>query len=104
MRLRRGAHGIRGLQHAQRLVTADDVITSYSIHYTKLYERTAAEGASAEALRGDMMFLRKLWDAISANEAAARPGAVIYEDLPLSLRVMRDMLGDQVEKVRIDFV
>jgi ribonuclease G len=64
--------------------------------------RTAAEGATAEALRGDMMFLRKLWDAISASEAAARPGSVIYEDLPLSIRVMRDMLGDQVEKVRID--
>jgi ribonuclease G len=64
--------------------------------------RTAAEGASAEALRGDMMFLRKLWDAISASEAAAAPGSVIYEDLPLSIRVMRDMLGDQVERVRID--
>jgi ribonuclease G len=64
--------------------------------------RTAAEGASAEALRGDMMFLRKLWDAISANEAAAAPGSVIYEDLALSIRVMRDMLGDQVERVRID--
>jgi ribonuclease G len=64
--------------------------------------RTAAEGASADALRGDMMFLRKLWDAISASEAAAAPGSVIYEDLPLSIRVMRDLLGDQVEKVRID--
>jgi len=64
--------------------------------------RTAAEGASPEALRGDMMFLRKLWEAIRAAESAAASGSVVYEDLPLSIRVMRDMLGDQVEKVRID--
>jgi len=64
--------------------------------------RTAAEGASPEALRGDMMFLRKLWEAISSAESGASHGSVIYEDLPLSIRVMRDLLGDRVEKVRID--
>jgi len=64
--------------------------------------RTAAEGASPEALRADMMFLRKLWVSISAAEAGAAPGSVVYEDLPLSMRVMRDLLGDKVEKVRID--
>jgi ribonuclease G len=64
--------------------------------------RTAAEGASAEALRADMLFLRKLWSSISESEAEASPGSIIYEDLPLSVRVMRDLLDDQVEKIRID--
>ena len=64
--------------------------------------RTAAEGASAEALRADMMFLRKLWQSISDTEKTTKPKSMVYEDLPLSIRVMRDMLGDQIERVRID--
>jgi len=64
--------------------------------------RTAAEGASAEALRGDMIFLRKLWSTIDERERSAEPGSVVYEDLPLSVRIMRDLLDARVEKVRID--
>jgi ribonuclease G len=64
--------------------------------------RTAAEGAEAEALRADMMFLRKLWQSISEGLATARPGALIYGDLPLTIRVMRDLLDDSIERVRID--
>ena len=64
--------------------------------------RTAAEGASAEALRADMLFLSKLWQSIREAEATAKPGDVIYDDLPLTIRVMRDMLDNQIEKVRID--
>jgi ribonuclease G len=64
--------------------------------------RTAAEGASAEALRADMIFLRKLWTSINEREARTRSGDAVYEDLPLSIRVMRDLLDDQIEKIRID--
>ena len=64
--------------------------------------RTAAEGASAEALRADMMFLRKLWASIREREATTAPASVVYEDLPLSVRIMRDLLDDQVEEIRID--
>jgi ribonuclease G len=64
--------------------------------------RTAAEGASAEALRADMIFLRKLWTSISEREVRTKAGTAVYEDLPLSIRVMRDLLDDQIEKIRID--
>ena len=64
--------------------------------------RTAAEGASAEALRADMIFLRKLWTSISEREVQTKAGTAVYEDLPLSIRIMRDLLDDQIEKIRID--
>ena len=64
--------------------------------------RTAAEGASAEALRADMIFLRKLWTSISEREVQTKAGMAVYEDLPLSIRIMRDLLDDQIEKIRID--
>jgi len=64
--------------------------------------RTAAEGASAEALHADMRFLAKLWQAI--EEASAQAGAMelVHEDLPLALRVLRDLLGTEMERVRVD--
>lgn len=64
--------------------------------------RTAAEGASLEALRADMLFLRKLWDVIRAQAATARPGSLVHEDLPLAIRVVRDLVSSGIERVRID--
>ena len=64
--------------------------------------RTAAEGASSDALRADMLFLQKLWQSIAEKQRGAKAGSLIYGDLPLTIRVMRDMLDDSIERVRID--
>ena len=64
--------------------------------------RTAAEGASMEALRADMLFLEKLWGSIQQSAGRARPGELVYEDLPLAVRVMRDLLSSEIDKVRVD--
>jgi ribonuclease G len=64
--------------------------------------RTAAEGASLDALRADMLFLQKLWEAIEESAVTAQPGSLVYEDLPLPLRVLRDLLGPEVDSVRVD--
>ncbi len=64
--------------------------------------RTAAEGASAEALRADMQFLQRLWASIVERAATAEAGQVVHEDLPLATRILRDLVDDEVEKIRID--
>lgn len=64
--------------------------------------RTAAELASEEALRADRDFLRKLWDSIRRRAEIAQPGTLVYEDLPLALRTLRDLVGSEVERIRID--
>ncbi|TCO83003.1 RNAse G [Plasticicumulans lactativorans] len=64
--------------------------------------RTAGEGVEAPALRADMAFLQKLWASIQERARETRPGTVIHEDLPLVLRVLRDFVGGNVEKVRVD--
>jgi ribonuclease G len=64
--------------------------------------RTAAEGAEPEALRADMQFLQRLWQSIRERISQTSGIGVLYEDLPLVLRVLRDFVGDSVEKVRID--
>ena len=64
--------------------------------------RTAAEGASPEALEADLAFLRKLWQAIAEKAAHTCAGQLVHEDLPLALRVLRDLLSPDVTRVRVD--
>jgi len=64
--------------------------------------RTAAQGASADSLREDMSYLAKLWEHVQARAAQALPGTVVHEDLPLSLRMLRDELARGVSRVLVD--
>jgi ribonuclease G len=64
--------------------------------------RTAAQGVSADQLRADMLYLGKLWEHVRSSSQAASPGSVVHEDLPLSLRVLRDELSRGVSRVLVD--
>jgi ribonuclease G len=64
--------------------------------------RTAAEGAPRDALRADMLFLDKLWEAVSRQGRTAPPGTLVHADLDLTLRLLRDLLAPRVERVRVD--
>jgi ribonuclease G len=64
--------------------------------------RTAAEGATLEALQADMKFLVKLWAAIQSAGQLASGGDLVHADLPLAVRVIRDLTSRQIERVRVD--
>jgi len=64
--------------------------------------RTAAEDCPPEALRADMIYLRKLWEFVRHKGLRTEPGNLVHADLPLHLRVLRDLLRPDVEKVVID--
>ncbi len=64
--------------------------------------RTAAEGTGFDALRADMVFLHRLWDVVDKKQAGCGPGELVHADLGLSLRILRDLPGDSLERVRVD--
>jgi ribonuclease G len=64
--------------------------------------RTAGEGADADALAADLEFLLRLWQTVSERARTAKPGTLVQGDLPLSMRILRDLLGTEVDRVRID--
>jgi len=64
--------------------------------------RTVAEGAGEEALRADLDFLARLWEMIGARAATVPAGQLVHEDLPLAVRVVRDILTNGIERVRVD--
>ena len=64
--------------------------------------RTAAEGASAEDVERDLVFLQRLWKSIEANAEKAKAPALVYQEAELPLRVTRDLFTDDFEKALVD--
>ncbi|MBI5462071.1 MAG: ribonuclease G [Gammaproteobacteria bacterium] len=87
---------------AERARLKDIVLSQIACKAQGFIVRTAAEGASSESLIADIDFLCKLWTSIRERAQTAPPGGIVHEDLPLALRVLRDLVGDEIDKVRID--
>src|SRR5690554_582940 len=64
--------------------------------------RTLAEAASDEELRGDLEYLRHLWQVIRERSLGATPPARLYQDLSLAQRVLRDMVTESTGRVLVD--
>ncbi len=64
--------------------------------------RTSAEDASESDMRNDIEYLRKRWTQIREAGTRAAPPALLYQELSLAQRVLRDLVNDQTASVKID--
>jgi ribonuclease G len=64
--------------------------------------RTLAESASDEELRADVEYLRHLWRDLEARARGAEPPQLLYQDLSLAQRVLRDMVSAGTTRVIVD--
>jgi len=64
--------------------------------------RTAADQVQEKDLSADIQFLNRIWEAIHERATEVGPRQIVHEDLPLSMRAVRDIVGTDVEKIRID--
>jgi ribonuclease G len=64
--------------------------------------RTAAAGASDEELRADIRFLKNLWNEIKSRSEASKPPALIYHDLNVVERVLRDQVSSEFSVIWVD--
>ncbi len=64
--------------------------------------RTLAEGASEAELAADIAFLRHLWADIRGRALGAEPPLLVHQDLSLAQRVLRDMVTEATDVVRVD--
>jgi ribonuclease G len=83
------------LRDALRSIVPDDSAGGFIV-------RTAAQGATLEQLRADRLYLGRLWDHVRTAALSARAGDLVHEDLPLSLRILRDELARGVERILVD--
>ena len=64
--------------------------------------RTLAEGAADDELRTDVDYLRHLWADIRERSLGAEPPQLLYQDLSLAQRVLRDMVSGDISAVKVD--
>ena len=64
--------------------------------------RTAAEKKTKKELHRDAQFLIKLWRRLERMIAQHKAPALIYEEYDLTLRVIRDSFGDDINKLIVD--
>nr|WP_302473460.1 ribonuclease G [Thalassolituus sp.] len=64
--------------------------------------RTAAEGVGEEEIGADTSYLRRLWRKLQERIADNKPPSLVYDELPLSLRTIRDLSRPETSKLLID--
>lgn len=64
--------------------------------------RTAAEGVGADEIMADTRYLRRLWRKLEERIGEQKPPSLVYDELPLSLRALRDYARPEIAKILID--
>ena len=64
--------------------------------------RTAAEGASAEDVERDLVFLQRLWKTIQARAKGATAPTLVYQEAELPLRIVRDLFAGDFVSAHVD--
>ena len=64
--------------------------------------RTACEGLSRRDIQRDIAFLTKTWDTIQKKSEKGPPASMLYSDLDVALRTVRDLFSSEVERLWCD--
>ena len=64
--------------------------------------RTAAQNAGEDELRADIRFLKGLWNDIKGRSESSKPPALIYHDLNVVERVLRDQVTSDFSVIWVD--
>jgi ribonuclease G len=64
--------------------------------------RTMAENASEAELANDIAYLRKIWRDIQTQAKTAPPPSLLYQELSLAQRVLRDFVNPETQRIVID--
>lgn len=64
--------------------------------------RTSAENASDEELQADVVYLSKVWQNIQHQSKTQAPETLLYRDLPLAQRILRDLFNEHTREILVD--
>src|SRR5947208_15860285 len=79
-----------------------DIVKGLDVKEGGVIVRTAAEGASAEDIERDLVFLQRLWKTIETRAKNAKAPALVYQEAELPLRVVRDLFTDDCSQALVD--
>ncbi|MCF2857502.1 ribonuclease G [Pseudoalteromonas sp. SMS1] len=93
---------------SQRIETEEErsrlknIVAQYNDENGGFIVRTAAEGAAEAELKHDAEFLKKLWQKIVGKRRKTSKASILHEDLTLAFRTLRDYVGEDMERIRVD--
>ncbi|WP_018151224.1 ribonuclease G [Leeia oryzae] len=64
--------------------------------------RTSAETASDDELNADISYLQKIWDSIQESSRRAPSKSLLFQDLSMPIRVLRDFVNPETRVIRVD--
>ncbi|WP_419208977.1 ribonuclease G [Photobacterium leiognathi subsp. mandapamensis] len=64
--------------------------------------RTAAEGANTDEVAQDAAFLKHLWRKVLERRAKYKPRSMLYGELGLAQRILRDFVGTEIDNIKVD--
>ncbi len=79
-----------------------DIIKGLEVKEGGVIVRTAAEGASAEDVERDLVFLQRLWKTIQARAKGATAPSLVYQEAELPLRIVRDLFAGDFVAAHVD--
>ncbi|TML55470.1 MAG: Rne/Rng family ribonuclease, partial [Actinobacteria bacterium] len=91
----------RRLEDSER-IRLRDILKALEVKKGGVIVRTAAEGASAEDVERDLVFLQRLWKEIETRAKTEKAPALLYQEAELPLRVVRDLFTDDFERLLVD--
>ncbi|MEP7224949.1 MAG: Rne/Rng family ribonuclease, partial [Actinomycetota bacterium] len=91
----------RRLEDAER-VRLKDIIKGLEVKEGGVIVRTAAEGASAEDVERDLVFLQRLWKTIQARAKGGTAPSLVYQEAELPLRIVRDLFAGDFVAAHVD--
>lgn len=78
------------------------IVSPYCDEHQGFIVRTAGEGAGELELQHDAEFLRRVWQKVLKRKQRKQTKLPLYRDLSLSFRVLRDFVGIDIERIRVD--
>ena len=91
----------RRLEDSER-ARLKEIIKGLDVKEGGVIVRTAAEGASAEDVERDLVFLQRLWKTIQARAKGATTPTLVYQEAELPLRIVRDLFAGDFVSAQVD--
>lgn len=96
------SHRIAADEDRARLVETIEAIRNERGVSMGFIARTASDSAGADAIEADIDMLLATWDSALESRAQVRCPALVYRDLPLQARIVRDLSGPELDRIIVD--
>jgi ribonuclease G len=87
------------IDHLRNVV---DVLLKENASEYGVIVRTLAKKAKTEDIEADLLNVMSVWKEIKQQYNLAKPKKPVYKDLPLSLRVLRDLTSENLNRILVD--